>query len=163
MARKSTIERTGGVGWDTTELKRLATDLRAANKAASRDLRKGLREAGLLIAEAAKRKIEPFSSRVAGTIGVRTAGAGVEVRAGTEGDPLARLLEVGNSSGAKLVAPSRKKKFRHPVMGDMDAWASQDMHPFLRPAAIEMEPEVQKVITATFLNALRARRIEVEK
>lgn len=112
----------------------------------NRQMRRRLREGGLVVAAEAKAIAAQSSRSIPPTIKVRTARATVAVIAGGQDAPVAGLFELGNTGGRKSAAASRSGKFRHPVFGNPDVWVEQDMHRFLGPAAVASSPVVDRLV-----------------
>lgn len=143
LARRTVTARgTGGI--DTSEFKAAVKALRRAQPQLAKELRKELREAGLIVAEEAKKIIEPHSKKIPRTIKVRVSGASVAVVAGGPNAPTAALFELGNTGGKGSASASRNGVFRHPVFGNREQWVNQPMHPFLAPAALANLPRVDE-------------------
>ncbi|MBX6382023.1 MAG: HK97 gp10 family phage protein [Microbispora sp.] len=108
------------------EVQRLMRDLGGIPQDLRRQLRPGLRGAGRIVADEAKRRAS-WSSRIprATTVSVRFAGSpGVRVIVNRRKAPHARPHEHGGRPG----------QFRHPLFGDRSRWYSQRARPFLAPA-----------------------------
>lgn len=154
--RTVTVRSREGLGIDTRELHDFVRGLKKANPVLRRSLRRRLRGAGEIVAAEARAIASRDSKSVPPTIKVRTAGASVMVVAGGEGVPLARLLELGNTGGAKSASATRSGRFRHPVYGQRNVWVSQDMHPFLMPAAAANIGRVEAEALAAVDEAIQA-------
>ena len=129
MARSKTVNVNTGISVDTRDFKGFAKACRNQAPEVYAEMRKGLREAGELVAKDARKSIEPYSTNIPATIKTRVTGSGnVAVVAG-KGLDSAGLLEFGNKGRG-----STKKTFRHPVFGDTNNWVDQPTHPFLVPA-----------------------------
>lgn len=114
------------------ELGNIPKDLRRA-------LRPGLRLAGNVVAEDAKRRASwsariPRATRVSVTFSGRTPGVSVVVNRNRA--PHARPFEHGGGEGT----------FRHPVYGRRGVWVSQVARPFLAPALTAKGDEAAKKI-----------------
>jgi hypothetical protein len=143
-----------GVGVDLSEWKGLTKALRLASDEAPRELRKRLRAAGEVMAEAARHIAGEHSTTIPDTIKVRTAGATVAVTAGSPESPLARLYELGNSPGRRRASASGLPTFRHPVFGK-DTWVDQPRWRFLTPAATVTMPIIEREVAAALEDAAR--------
>lgn len=128
---------------DTSELKGVAKQLRAADPALAKQLQLRLRGMGDIVAEEAEARAH-FSTRIPGSIKVRVSGFTVKIVANTNGlaDDAAPL----ENNGADGM-------FRHPVFGNTDVWVDQQSHPFLAPSleakADEIEVLAEAIITDT--------------
>jgi hypothetical protein len=118
---------------DTHDYKDFARNLRRTEPLIAKSMRTKLRAAGAVVATEAKSIVGQSSSSIPPTVKVRTSGVSVSVIAT---GVLAGLFELGNkgSGGGGT--------FRHPVYGNMMAWASQPMHPFLSKA---LESKIEAV------------------
>lgn len=132
MAAPSSITR--GIGLDLRDFTQFAKALRKAEPTLAKALRVRLVAAGALVAGEAQRISSEVSVTVPQSIAVKVSGLNVQVVAGGEDDPIAGLLELGNSGGSKSASATRANRFRHPVFGNEDVWVDQSMHPFLTPA-----------------------------
>jgi hypothetical protein len=146
MARRQTVTVRGQGGVDTSDFRATAKVLRTAAPDVNKKLRKGLREAGLVVAEEAKKIASEHSKTIAGTVKVRVASTTVAVVAGGK-TPLAALYELGNTGNhARSATAGGGGTFRHPVFGNMDNWVSQKSYPFLAPAAVKSGPVVERLV-----------------
>jgi hypothetical protein len=162
MAR-SVIESTPGFGVDTRDLTDLAVAMRRASVVTAREWRLGMRGVGEIIAVEARHRASEHSKSIPPTIKVRAARGTVEVRAGSNDAPLARLFELGNSGGkSSIQAPSRGGRFKHPVFGDMANWVFQDMHPFLYAAGKLKEQEARDELAEVIAHSLREVGVTTE-
>ncbi len=114
-------------GIDLREFKKLTRDLKAFKP--DKQIKKNLRQAGLLIADDAKALVDPYSTTVGPSIRVRIRKTSVSILAGGANVPMAGLLEMGNRKG-------RGDRFRHPVFGT-DVWVDQPKHPYLLRATMK--------------------------
>jgi hypothetical protein len=138
--RRSNIGSTsvrGSMSIDTTELKLFAKVVRSASPAASRHMREKLREIGEIVADRARSKAS-WSTRIPGSIKVRTTGVKLSVVAGGDAAPHARVYEMGSQRNRSMV--------RHPVFGNRQVWAQNPTRPFLLPALRDVEPEIMASI-----------------
>ena len=133
MAETITVLSPGKAGVDTKQLRQLTRDFKDWKP--DKQLKRYLRGAGDLIADDARKNIEPFSKKIPPTIKVRLSKTRVSVVAGGAGVPTGGLFELGNKGRGKSQAAARSGVFRHPVFGDKNTWTYQAMHPFLLPAA----------------------------
>lgn len=132
-----------GIGVDMRDFAKFAKGLNKANKKIHRRLMLGLRGVGKIVADEARRNIEPYSRSVPDSIRVRISGATVSVIAGGAAARVGALLELGNRSEPSQVI------FRHPCFGDMAVWADQLMHPFLGRAVQSKAPAVEQAAIET--------------
>lgn len=121
------------------EVEELVKELRKVPQELKRELRPGLRAAGRVVADDAKRRASwssriPRAIRVSTTFGKRNAGVSVVVNKNKA--PHARPFEHGGRSG----------KFRHPRWGDREHWYSQTARPFLYPALLAKGDEAAEQI-----------------
>ena len=141
--------RTGGgiaIQIDGTDLTKLGGQLRRAAPASWKACQVRLRAVGEVIAEDARGRAA-FSTRIPGSIRVRSRGASVSVIAGGPAAPDAAPYENKGVQG----------KFRHPLFGDREHWYDQTARPFLAPAleahrdkaAIEILDAVHEAIGRT--------------
>lgn len=145
MPRSQIVGGRGGI--DTSEFHEAARALRKADAVLNRELRSSLRAAGFIVAERAKILAGAHSKKIADTIKVRTAGAGVEVRAGSADVPTAVLYELGNQQRRSRIGVAQEGgTFRHPVFGNRDVWVDQPRYPFLAPAAALSAAEVDREV-----------------
>jgi hypothetical protein len=135
MAKVETITELsrGKGGVDTRELRALTKSFRDWKP--DKQLHKMLRVAGDLIATDARAISSTSSSKIPPTIKVRVSKTRVSVIAGGVGVPTGGLFELGNKGRGKSQTATKGGKFRHPVFGNRSVWVSQDMHPYLLPAA----------------------------
>ena len=140
-----------GIGLDTSDLRRLAKDLRAAKSPLLKGMRQGLRAAGEIVAADARVRAEEASKTIPPSIKVRVASTTVAVVAGGPGVPLAGLMEIGNKKSAKGATT-----FRHPVFGNRTRWVDQPMHPYLAPAGRAHEAEVERAVADVIDGVLAA-------
>lgn len=145
--RTVTVRGAGGI--DTRDFKNVAKALRRAQPELANGLRRDLRVGGLLVAAKAKTIADEHSTTISKTIKVRTSGATVVVTAGGADAPVAAPFELGNTGGRKSASAGRGGTFRHPVYGNRDVWVTQEMHPFLAPAALSEAPKVDAQIGRT--------------
>jgi len=150
MAKSQVLRTPGANGFatDASDLKVLAKHLREVDRKASRNLRRAERAVGEVIAVEARKRASEHSTSIPPTIKVRVAGGTIEVRAGTEDQPLARLFEVGNEGRGKST-------FRHPVFGDKSNWVEQPMHPFLYRAGVAKRHEAIRLLNLAHVEALK--------
>jgi len=146
----------GSAGIDLRDFHSMVKGLRKAKPELNKELRKGLRAAGVLIAEEAKTIAGQHSNSIPPTIRVRTAGATVAILAGTADVPLAVLYEIGNTGKGRVQAPSHKSTFRHPVFGNREVWVEQDRHPFLEPAAVLHAAEAERMVVKALDRAMHS-------
>lgn len=154
---KSVIESTPGFGVDTRDLTDLAVAMRRSSRVTAREWRLGMRGVGEIIAVEARHRASEHSTSIPPTIKVRAARGTVEVRAGSNDAPLARLFELGNSgkSRVSIEAPDKGGKFKHPVWGNRDVWVEQPMHPFLYAAGKLKEQEARDALAEVIAHSLR--------
>lgn len=127
----------GNLAIDTTELKNFAKVVRSASPKVAAKMRVRLKEVGEMVAEDARSKAK-WSTRVPGSIKVRTAGVKVSVVAGGDAAPHARVYEMGSKRN--------RSEVRHPVFGNRQVWAANPTRPYLLPALRENEPEIMASI-----------------
>lgn len=125
---------------DAQGLRQLSKDLRKiGDKELSKQLRVGLKQAGEIVAAAARSNAS-WSTRIPGSIRTGVTQKGVYVRAGGRAAPHAITFE-GKSNGGDR---------RHPVFARSDetrqewTWVTQTARPFLKPA---LNDNVNKVVT----------------
>ena len=133
MAETITVLSPGKAGVDTKQLRQLTRDFKDWKP--DKQLKRYLRGAGDLIADDARKNIEPFSKKIPPTIKVRLSKTRVSVVAGGAGVPTGGLFELGTKGRGKSQAAARSGVFRHPVFGDRGVWVNQPMHPYLLRAA----------------------------
>ena len=109
---------------DASDLGKLAAAFRAATPAVKREYRKGLKDAGRLVADDAARRVAPYSPPTAASMKVGTRGVNRVVISAGKGRRIAALLEGDGTPGT----------WRHPLFGDDRHWYVQQRHPYLRPA-----------------------------
>ena len=142
---------------DVHDFRAFGDAIRQASPVLRREIRLELRKAGEVVAEAARRIIEPTSKRVADSIRTRTVGSVVYVEAGGNDLPIALLFEVGNSDQRS------GNTFRHPVFGNRDVWVHQAMHPYLDRAAVATHTETVELLGEAIDKALEYVTIEGDK
>lgn len=121
------------------ELRDLYGAVRIANPQIAGEIRGALRKGGEAVKLDASRRAWSSSSRIPGTLKVRTNGFNVSVIAGGSGAPHAAAFEHLGRPGT----------FRHPVYGNRRVWVSQQAHPFLGPAfEAKQETLIREVIHA---------------
>lgn len=160
---RTIIERTGGIGIDTSDFRTVATALRRAGGQAPKTLRRNLRAAGEIVAVEARAISSEHSKKIPATINVRVASTTVSVVAGGAQAPTGGLFELGNvGGGAKSASANRSGVFRHPVfapkgsVGDHSVpWVNQDMHPYLAVAAANKSAELLEAVVATLDEATK--------
>jgi len=132
---------------DLSGLRDFATAVRKASPELRKALRAGLKEGGDIVADEARAR-SSWSSRIPGSIRVRTAGIRVSVVAGGAKAP----------DGAPYENKGLPGQFRHPVFAQGDraswTWVNQKARPFLRPAAEATAPEVADKVAANVLEVL---------
>lgn len=111
------------------EIAELRSDLGNIPKELRRQLRPGLRAAGLVVADDARRRASwstriPRAIRVSVTFSGRRPGVAVVVN--NTKAPHGRPFEHGGRPG----------HFRHPTHGHRDRWVGQQARPFLYPALV---------------------------
>lgn len=143
------IVKSGGIGIDTTDFRVVAKALRLAGGQTAKNLRRGLRAAGEIVATEARAISSANSKKIPPTIKVRVTSTTVSVVAGGNGVPEAGLFEMGNAGR------SASGTFRHPVFGDKEVWVDQPMHPFLKPAAANKENELETAVVAVLDDAVK--------
>lgn len=140
---------------DAHEFRDLTKALRQASRGLGGELRRDLREAGEVVAEAARVLISPHSKRIEESIHVRSRGNVVYVESGGGDLDIAVLFEVGNKGQTHGLT------FRHPVFG---VWRTgtppEKMHPYLVPAAEASKDEALELVGNAIDRALRNVHIE---
>lgn len=140
---------------DAHEFRDLTKALRQASRGLGGELRRDLREAGEVVAEAARTIISPHSKRIEDSIRVHSRGNVVYVEAGGGDLAIAVLFETGNKGQTHGLT------FRHPVFG---VWRTgtppEAMHPYLVPAAEATKDETLELIGHAIDSALRNVRLE---
>ena len=127
---------------DTAALRSFAKAARSSDAAVAARLRIGLRTAGDLVADEARRRAD-WSSRIPGTVTVTVRGPSARVSAGGESAPHAAAYENQGREGV----------FRHPVNAWARSdraewkWASQQARPFLA-VSLEMHADEAAEIIA---------------
>jgi len=121
------------------ELSEFSKAVRQASPAVARGFKAELRKGGNMVAMAA-RVGSSWSSRIPGSIKVRTSGFSVSVIAGGANAPHAAPYEHDGVPGS----------FRHPVFGNREVWVPQKARPFLRPAFEAEQPAIVRGV----INAL---------
>ncbi len=117
---------------DASDMRALSRELLRADKASQAAFYGSLEAAGHLVEAKAAENLSGYPS-LRGTGRVVRRGVSVRISFGDGNDSFARPLEHRGRPG----------KFRHPVWGHKDRkWADQEAHPFLIPAAHEVEPAV---------------------
>lgn len=124
----------GAISVDTSQLKKLAAELRANSPSMLKELQVGLRGAGTQVAVEARLISGFWSSRIPGSIRLISVGLNTVVRAGGASAPHAKYYE----------GPA---PFRHPVFGH-DVWVSQQARPFLMPAVTREGPTFERAALA---------------
>ena len=137
MARTKThTHRVGSlVTIDLSGLRSFATAVRKASPELKTALKAGLREGGEIVADEARAR-SSWSTRIPGSIRVRSSGIRVSVVAGGAKAPDAAPYENKGVDGF----------FRHPVFGNREVWVDQKARPFLRPAAEATAPRVTEKV-----------------
>lgn len=147
------------------QLKILAFELKAADKALTVTMRRNLRAAVAPIAADVKNEAAKFSKSIPPTIAIRTQFTGKKVgvwvaslasRLPEGHKPLARLQEFGSQRNPG--------KIRHPGRGGPrfsielrdDPWIEQPAHPFLIPTALKHAPEVRLAMRKVMDETARA-------
>lgn len=121
---------------DVSDFSRFAKVLRKKAPESATKMRKGLRASGMIVSERTKANAS-FSSRIPGSVSVRTSGASVSVTAGGTKAPNAAPIE---NKGKGYV--------RHPVFGDMSNWTGKNSHgPWFTPAVHDAAPFFRKAMT----------------
>ena len=128
---------------DTQQVSRLARALARAAPEAWAACRVSLRAAGMIVADDARGRAS-FSTRIPGSIRVRTGRGNVRVVAGGPTAPDAAPLENKGQSG----------NFRHPVWGNREVWVDQPARPFLAPALDAHREEVAQLMEDAVLRAV---------
>jgi HK97 gp10 family phage protein len=121
------------------EIRRLIDDLGKIPKELKVELRPGLRKAGEIVRDEARRnavwsKRIPAATRV--SVGFTKRNPGVAVQVNKNRAPHARPFEHGGQEGY----------FRHKTFGHNDRWVRQKARPFLAKAAEEKAPEAEKQV-----------------
>jgi hypothetical protein len=129
----ASVNISGGGGLDTRDFARFAKALRRNAPLIATDLRRDLRGAGEIVAAKARQNAE-WSTRIPGTIKVRTSRATVSVIAGGAKAPDAAPYEHKGRGG----------NFSHPVFGNQQVWVSEPARPFLKPALEAGRPAAEK-------------------
>lgn len=128
---------------DLSPLRGFVTSLRKASPELNREMRKGLRRGGDIVRDEAK-GLASWSTRIPGSIRVRTTGIRVSVIAGNKNAPHAAAFEHEGVPGF----------FRHPVFGNRDVWVNQRARPYLRPAAESNSDEVADAVLKAVAEAI---------
>lgn len=137
---------------DTSDLERLARDFKAATPAVRREYRKSLKDAGRIVADDARRRIEPVSPPTAASIKVGTRGVDrVIIRTGKD-RRIAALLEGNGHPGS----------WRHPLFGDREHWYRQRTHPYMHPAWEAKKRAARRRLARAVRNGLRTVGIREE-
>ncbi len=126
------------VSVDTSDLKKLAADLRKAEPELLKELQTALKGAAVTVAVEARLIAGFYSSRIPKTIRPFARGLTVGVRAGGASAPHAVPFEHEGVPGT----------FRHPVFGNRDVWVSQAAHPYLLPALVKETDNVERAVEA---------------
>lgn len=121
------------------EIRRLIDDLGKIPKELKVELRPGLRKAGEIVRDEARRNASwstriPAATRV--SVGFTKRNPGVAVQVNKNRAPHARPFEHGGQAGY----------FRHKVFGHQDRWVRQKARPFLAKAAEDKAPEAEKKV-----------------
>jgi len=141
---------------DVTDLRLLATQLKAADPESAAQLRVGLRAAGQLVADEAKARAS-WSTKIPGSVSVSTYGVGVKVKAGGPKAPMAKAFEHGGVAGT----------FNHPVYGNATGgkatgpWVKQNARPFLGPALAAKGQDVETAVIDSLRGGLRALGLDL--
>lgn len=110
---------------DTSDLDKLAAQMKIASREVRREYRKGLKETGQLIADDAKARIQEKSPETAALIKVRTRmPATVTVQGGSKDHPISKLLEGKGVPGF----------WTHPLFGNEKDKYVEARDPHLGPA-----------------------------
>lgn len=121
------------------EIRDLINDLGKIPKELKAELRPGLRKAGEVVRDEARRNAAwsrriPAATRV--SVGFTARNPGVAVQVNRNRAPHARPFEHGGEPGF----------FRHKVFGHEDRWVAQRARPFLAKAAEAKAPEAEKQV-----------------
>lgn len=145
----STVK-SAGVTVDLEDFRKLARQLRKADRELNLSVKRMLRAMGAEVADEAKSKASEFSTQIPPGIAVRLSGMTVAVVSKTE---LGVLEEVGGKSHPGVT-------WRHPVFGNRDAsWVVQHTHPYLLPALRDKSEEVESA-TARIVGLVLDRALE---
>ena len=117
--------RRGAWTLDIGSVGKLAAAFKVASPTVAKSFRAEMRAAADATVKDAKDRIAPHSTKIPPTIRRGGSVGTLTVSAGGAKAPNAAPLENGGQTGT----------FRHPVMGDMNVWVTQEAHPFLHPAA----------------------------
>lgn len=128
---------------DLSPLRGFVTSLRKAAPEVNREMRRGLRRGGDIVRDEAK-ELSSWSTRIPGSIRVRTVGIRVSVIAGDKNAPHAAAFEHEGVPGF----------FRHPVFGNRSVWVDQRARAYLRPAAEASASEVSDAILQAVSEAI---------
>ena len=142
---------------DASALRQITKDLKAAQPAMVRAVRRAVREEGRKVAGIARTSAGRWSNRIPDTIKVLNSGLiAVVIRAG--GDPAPHAVPYENKG--------QRGKFRHPLnypnQGNKQHWVSQNARPFLHPAAVNRLEEIRRAIVEAAMAALE-EKIREEK
>lgn len=129
---------------DASEMRTLAREVGKADKASRVAFYAGLETGGHLVAARAAQNIAPYSKKIPSTLRVRRRGTVVKISAGGGG---------AAPNAAPFEHHGRPGKFRHPVFGNREVWRDQEAHPFLVPAAHQMEAAVVAVVDHAIVTA----------
>lgn len=121
------------------DLNEFAKAVRTASPEVAKGFKSELRKGGNMVKTEAMIG-SSWSSRIPGTIKVRTSGFSVSVMAGGPGAPHAAPFENRGVAG----------NFRHPVFGNRSVWVAQKARPFLQPAFEAQQPAILRGV----INAL---------
>lgn len=129
-----------------------------------RELRKDIRNVGSVAAENVKRRLglpspddgpDKGSGRAAL---IRATRVGVSFRQRTAGASIvtsSRLLPEQHKG--LLNVYNKRKKFRHPVFGDRQAWVQQQGRPYFRPAIFEViDRDLEKAMKGALEKAMKS-------
>ena len=117
-----TVKGLGGV--DTRDFAKFAKALRKAAPELNVRLRTKLKGAAEFVAEDARKRAAPNSTKIPPSVKTRVTGVTTTVVAGGKKAPNAVPFEHYGKQG----------RFRHPVFGNRDVWVTQQAHPFFRDA-----------------------------
>ena len=161
MARRLTSQTlTGVAGIDASELQGLAIALDRAAPQLRKELQKGLLKAAQVIKTDAVIRASEHSTYIPRTIKLSSTKTAVTIKAGGNGNVIARLYEIGNlekgrkrnvrRGSSKKTGSAGQLIFRHPgrprADGSPSAWAEQARYPFLAPA---LEANLDELVANT--------------
>lgn len=151
---------------DVSDLLALPKVLRAIDPAAKKELTRGLRALGRVIADDAKSKVRSIPSKgtesyhgvrgsiralVANAIKVKISGLNVKVvqeKAGYPADAVSRLWELGGKDS--------RTYWSHPLFGNRDVQIRQESHNYLMSSALEHEDEIKEAAEKAIMAGLEA-------